>query len=169
MGGVIKLTLNSEYIALGQRIAKLRNASHRGIGRADGVVASDSIGMDIDGAYGEIAVALASNKPWTNALLSIEKWLLSRDNLPDVGNMEVKTTRRVSGCLLIQKHSITKAPYVLVLLDEFPVVKIVGWMNGEDVKQPKYWRTNVPRPCYMAPQRDLRPIEELLQETAAHP
>lgn len=159
---MIRVTLKQEHIDLAQRVARLRNASHRGVNRADGVVAPDSIGMDIDGAYGEIAVALAFNEPWANALLSIEKWMLSRDNLPDVGNKEVKTTRRANGCLLIQKHSATDAPYVLALLDEFPVVKIVGWMNGADVKQPKYWRTNVPRPCFMAPQRDLRPMEELL-------
>lgn len=160
---MIRITLKPEHIEVAKRAAALRNASHRGANRADGVVASDSLGMDVDGAYGEIAVAIASGEPWTNAALSIEKWLLSRDNLPDVGNKEVKTTRRANGCLLIQKHSTSRAPYVLALLDEFPVVKIVGWMPGEEVKQEKYWRTNVPRPCYMAPQCDLRPIEGLIQ------
>jgi len=159
---MIKVILTREHIACAKRVAELRNASHRGAGRADGVVAPDSIQMDIDGAYGEIAVAIALNQPWSNAILSIEKWLLSRDNLPDVGNKEVKTTRHPNGCLLLQRHSSNTAPYVLALLDEFPVVKLVGWMMGDEVKQPKYWRTNVPKPCFMAPQRDLHPIEELV-------
>ncbi len=159
---MICITLTPEHIALAKRIAAARNASHRGANRADGVVAPDSLAADVDGAYGEIAVALAFKEPWTNALLSVERWLLARDNLPDVGLKEVKTTRRANGCLLIQKHSKATAPYVLALLDEFPIVKIVGWMNGEDVKQEKYWRTDVPRACYMAPQRDLRAIEELI-------
>lgn len=159
---MIEVILSPEHIEFAKRIAGMRNASHRGVGRADGAVAADSVGIDVDGAYGELAVALAFNEPWTNDFLTAEKWLLSRDNLPDVGNKEVKTTRRANGCLLVQKHSESMAPYVLVLLDEFPKAKIVGWMNGYDVKQFKYWRTNVPKPCFMAPQRDLRPIEELV-------
>lgn len=155
------VTLTKEHMDLAERVARTRNITQRSANRVDGLVRKDSLANDIDGALGEIAVSVGYNEPWTNAILSIEKWLLSRDNLPDVGRWEVKSTRRQSGCLLLQTHARPDAPYVLALLSDLPSVKLAGWLYGWEVQQAKHWRTDVPKSCFMAPQRDLRPMGEL--------
>ncbi len=155
------ITLSTEHTELAARVAEQRNVTQRTAGRADGIVSRSSIAADISGSLGEIAVALAFNLPWANALLSIEKWLLARDCLPDVGHMEVKATRHRNGCLLLQKHARPEPPYVLTLLHDLPNVTLAGWLEGRLAKQEKYWRTDVPKACFMVPQRDLKAMGEL--------
>lgn len=45
-----------------------------------------------------------------------------------------------------------------------PTFKMVGWILGKEGKQDKYWRDNVPRPCYMVRQEDLRNMDDLMKE-----
>lgn len=73
--------------------------------------------------------------------------------------IEVKSTSREHGCLVVRKNALAR-PYVLVVSNP-PDVHIVGWFNSEEAKVEKYWRENVHSPAYFVPQSDLLPINYL--------
>ncbi len=158
----VLVTLTPEQIELAHEVAKKRNAAHRNSNRPDGIVKADSsLASDIDGAMAELAVCVAYNQPWENAFVPLERWESERRLLHDVGQMEVKSTRHQRGGLLVQKQFDDAPPYVLVVTDQAPVFRLAGWLYGHEVKQPRYWREDLPRPCYLAPQNALRPMETL--------
>jgi hypothetical protein len=106
------------------------------------------------GAYGEIAVARATD----------HYWMADRGKpdhgAPDVGPYHVRTAPVPDRCLLLHKEDQDDEPFVLVVLHELPLLQIVGWCNGSDGKLSKYWREkNVREPCYFVPQSALQPLE----------
>jgi len=157
----VTVTLTAEQVDLAYDVAKRRNGIHRANNRADGNVNGQSLAVDIDGAMAELAVCVAYNKPWENAFVSLERWDNERRMLHDVAHLEVKSTRHPNGCLLVQKQFSDEPPYVLVITARAPEFRLAGWLYGWEVKQAKFWRTDVPRPCYMAPQNALRPMDTL--------
>ncbi len=159
----VLVELTQHQLDLGVGVGHQRNALHRNHGRADGIVRSGtSLEMDIDGALAELAVCVAFNEPWANAFVpQITDWDARRKALHDVGSMEVKSTKYAGGCLLVQPQFSDESPYVLVVTNLSPVFRIAGWLYGWEVKQPQFWRVDVPRPCFMAPQSALRPVNTL--------
>ena len=84
---------------------------------------------------------------------------------PDVGYFDVRGTRFRYGGLIVHKvdeGDPAERPFVLVLeLDRF-VYDVAGWAYGHEAQQPRYWRVAGMRyPCFLVPQRELRPIELL--------
>ena len=156
----IKLTL--EDITLAAQVAQQRNSSQREAGRADGLVKGSSLGRDIQGAEAELAVSRALNLPWDGKWLPIPEWDQWKHHGNDVGKLEIRSTDRATGRLILHPSDKDHSPYLLVLSHARPVYKLIGWVYGADGKRNEYWRTNVPRPCYMVPQEELKAMEELL-------
>ncbi len=126
-------------------------------GRRDRYGMSDVFGWQhhIEGAMGELAVAKVLDLYW-NYGVNVFKG-------PDVGDLQVRTTHRDTGNLLLHEADSPTARYVLVTgINGHYVVR--GWISGWVGKQRKYWGEPQPgRPCYMVPQSALMPIGKLLE------
>lgn len=160
---LMQTTLNEQDILLATQVAGMRNKSQRDAKRKDGLVKGSSIGRDLQGALAELAVSKSLKLPWDGKWLPIATWDSWKLEGNDVGKLEVRSTDRVDGRLILHPSDKDFSPYLLVTSDLHPTYKLIGWIYGMDGKVDKYWRNNVPRPCYMVPQSNLRSIEDLLE------
>lgn len=157
------VTLNEKDISLANDVAELRNKSQRAANRKDGLVKGSSLGRDLQGTLAELAVSRALSLPWDGKWLPISTWDTWKLEGNDVGKLEVRSTDRANGRLILHPSDKDFSPYLLVTSENHPNYKLVGWVYGKDGKLDRYWRENVPRPCYMVPQENLRSIDDLLE------
>jgi hypothetical protein len=81
--------------------------------------------------------------------------------IPDVGEVEVRSTTREDGCLIVRDNDHDDRPFVLAIVTP-PMVELKGWMRGCDAKSDRYKRNpNGHREAWFVPQCDLIPMEEL--------
>lgn len=159
----VSAILSAEELEHASSVAAKRNESQRGADRADGKVMESSLRADLMGAEGELAVSKALSLPWDGEWLPIEVWDSWKLDGNDVGSLEVRTTDHENGRLILHPNDKDDVPYILVISTHRPQYKLAGWMLARDGKQEKYWRNDVPRPCFMVPQGSLRPMSELAQ------
>jgi len=165
----VRLTEEEQHEA--SRVAWQRHYSHRERGRLDTKTRAGDDGrlLDLRGALAEQAVAVAFAVPWDGKFKPIGEWELWRREGHDVSGIEVKSTKRRDNCLLLRKHSSPKLPAVLVIVESKSLVTLVGWCFTHEGQRDEYWRTDVPKACYMVPQRDLRPMAELSKLLGVEP
>jgi hypothetical protein len=156
----VKLTKNDLIYA--KNIAEKRNQSQRQGNRTDGKVLNDSLGIDIQGAEAELAVAKALKLQWDGDFLSLDKWYDWRTSGHDVSGFEVRSTRHPNGCLILHPKDKNSSVFILAITDERPYFKLVGWNFGSEGKDEQYWRdVGYGRPCYYLPQDKLYTMDEL--------
>ena len=156
----VKLTPNDLKYA--ENIANKRNKSQRDGNRQDGKVLEDSLGIDIQGARAELAVAKGLKLPWDGDFRDLDNWFEWRESGHDVSGLEVRSTKHKNGCLILHPKDKDEAPFVLVLAYDDPVFVLVGWNFGYTGKKDKYWRdVGYGRPCYYLPQNELLDMELL--------
>lgn len=160
----MEITLTDDDVNLAHDVARQRNGSQRDFGRADGLVKGSSLDRDVEGALAELAVSRALNLPWDGKWLPIPVWDTWKHEGNDVGRLEIRSTALSTGRLILHPSDKDHSPYLLVLSHAKPTFKMVGWILGKEGKQDKYWRDNVPRPCYMVRQEDLRNMDDLMKE-----
>jgi hypothetical protein len=117
---------------------------------------ADLWGNDIESAGAEAAVAKALGKYWLAVLQN------PQDADGDVSGIEIRSTCRSDGRLIVHDRDKDDAPFVLVR-GTFPNYEICGWMRGRDAKKDKYKFNGDGRPAYFVPSSELRPIEELIR------
>jgi len=122
----------------------------------------DGLILDVRGALGELAVSLAFGLPWDGRFKPMSEWAQWRVEGHDVSGLEVKTTKRPDGSLILHKTSNPEQPFVLAILESASTIRLVGWTWGHEGQQEDFWRENVPRPCYMVPQVCLTPMVDLV-------
>jgi hypothetical protein len=112
--------------------------------------------IDIIGCIGELALAKALNLYWDPSVV---------DNLQtipgDVGFYQVRSTQHLGGHLFVHEYDKPEAPYVLAIVWNHKV-KLAGWIYGKEreIGEPRSSGTHT---TYWIPQKDLRPMEELLE------
>ena len=132
---------------------KLRreHAVDNGFPEPYGTPPSDLLETDINSCCAEMAVAKFYNLHWEAVVESPAK-----DLMGDVGGvLEVRSTWRVSGRLILHKRDRDDFPFVLAI-GKGRHWRLAGWMRGEEGKKRKYWDEAVPRPAYFVPQQDLK-------------
>lgn len=114
--------------------------------------------IDIYAAIGEMVVARLLNEYWCPGT-----W-----GTPDLPKrlIEVRSTGWKNGKLILHPEDADDCPFVLVTIDG-SVARLPGWIYGRDGKNQRWWQTEGSRqalqyPCFMVPQHELRPIEDLL-------
>ena len=157
------IKLSEQDLEFAAQIAQQRNASQRAAGRPDGLVKGSSIGRDVQGAQAELAVSKILNLPWDGTWLPIAVWDKWKHEGTDVSGLEIRSTTLATGRLILHHSDKDHAPYVLVISSPASEFQLMGWCYGIDGKQAKYWRTNVPRPCYMVPQSELKTVDSLVE------
>ena len=131
-----------------------RNRGHPDrLGHRD-VVGGDRLASHVTGALGELSVAEATGLKWRPLWLALDK------TAPDVGNLHVRATRHVDGCLPIQRDDrelVPDAPFVLVTIDERRW-RIVGWLYARDAHWNRTRNPNGQRASRFIPQGALCPM-----------
>ncbi len=107
----------------------------------------------IRGAKCEYAASILLNVMWRPNIGVIDQ--------PDIGlNIEVRSTDRPNGRLIVKPAADDKSPYVLIIFDD-DKYRCVGWFLARDAK--KYPLRNYPNadPAFYIDQCDLLPLSEL--------
>lgn len=104
--------------------------------------------IHIEGAAAELAYSKFRDRYWTGALAD------SPVHTGDVGLVEIRSTARPDGALIIHRTDHDERPYVLVT-GRMPTVRLVGWLYGAEAKRDEFWRTDTGRPAFFAPQSEL--------------
>lgn len=152
---MIKVTLTTHEIHQCALAGVLRHIEQLRTPHAHGYAgdAEHSWGMDIEGAAAEFVVAKKRGLFW-NAVVGVS----DVRGLPgDVADLEVRSTSRSNGCLLLHESDPDDRRFILVT-GAIPSLTIVGWMFGRDGKNPEWWRTDTGRPAFFVPQRALLPF-----------
>lgn len=124
--------------------------------------------IHVAGCLAEFAVAKAFGLPWDGEYFDNERWMKWRLDGHDVSGIEVRSTRRHDGRLLLQRQDKDDSPYVLVRTHARPRFQIVGWILGREGKQQRFWtEVGYGRPCYFVPTPLLRPPADLASAVAA--
>lgn len=114
--------------------------------------------IDIEAAGAELAVAKAMGVYWTGICGYPEP-------AGDVGGLEVRSTKRMDGRLILHDRDKDDAPYILVR-GAMPIYQIVGWIYGRDGKQERYLfhgdGRSAHRRAYFVPVEALRGMDELI-------
>ena len=73
----------------------------------------------------------------------------------DVGVIQVRSTDREDGCLILHRDDPDGVPFVLVT-GRYPRFQVRGWTLGSEGKKEKWWSEKVPgRPAFFVPQSAL--------------
>lgn len=115
---------------------------------------TDLWGNDIESCGAEAAVAKAIGRYWLAVLQN------PQDANGDVSGIEVRSTARPNGRLIVHDEDKDDSPFVLVR-GLFPSYDVVGWILGKDAKQEKYLFNGDGRPAYFVPDVDLLSLVEL--------
>lgn len=101
----------------------------------------------------EIFCARETGLPWED--------LEEPDRLGDIGlGHQVRHTTHQNGCLILHPEDHPTDCFFLVI-GQFPVYRLAGWIIAEEGQRKIYWRELRPgRPCYAVPQSVLRPVDE---------
>jgi hypothetical protein len=81
----------------------------------------------------------------------------------DVGTLQIRSTPRKDGRLIVHERDKDEAIFVLVR-GQIPEFEIAGWIRGADCKQPRYMFEGDGRPAYFVAAEELRPMHELTSE-----
>jgi hypothetical protein len=104
--------------------------------------------LDIEGCLAELVVAKAYGHYW-------ERLASDPATLPgDVGRLQVRSTWRDDGSLILHDEDSGGAIFVLVT-GSAPTYTVRGWIRGSEGKQSQWWREGDGRPAYFVPQGAL--------------
>ena len=130
----------------------------QGARRADfyGASQANAWQIDIEGALGEMAVAKAKGIYWSGDI--------GRTDTPDVGKLQVRTTRRDNGRLILHKRDSDDEIFILAT-GENGTYNLKGWLLGYVGKRDEYWTDPVGgRAAYFVPQAELNDMKNLKWE-----
>ncbi len=114
--------------------------------------------IDVDGAAAEMAFA---------------KWLdvyyepsVNTFKAPDVGVMQVRSTKHEHGKLIIRAND-KKDEIVVLVINRMPTYTMAGWIRTNEAKQDKYLYdpNGKGAPAWMVPQVNLNKMEDLNVKT----
>lgn len=106
--------------------------------------------QDIQGAAAELAVAKATRRYWDGSFDTFKRG--------DVGQIQVRSTKRPDGSLIVRPSDSDLDIFFLVV-GEIPEFTVVGWIKAQDAKQERYEKAPGGRPpAYFVPQADLTPV-----------
>lgn len=134
-----------------RRVYALRNS----VGAAHNGGPADPWDADIEGAAAELAVCKALGVFWSGLEVAGSD---KRVGIPDAGGVQVRSTRRLSGSLILHDGDADDDAFVLVV-GRVPRLDIKGWIYGRDGKRADFWRSESVRcPAYFVPQSALADI-----------
>lgn len=151
----MRIELTPAEILQGALAGAMRQAQNLRDNRRDGNGAPFDQGWQfhIEGALGEMAVAKALGLFWGGK---------GELRYADIGRLEVRTTPRADGRLILHKDDPDEAVFLLVTGCNGCYL-IRGWLRAAEGKRENYWTDPAGgRPAYFVPAVDLHPLDELI-------
>jgi len=128
-------------------------ARDAGLLDAHGLSRSEGRRRHEQGALAEKAVSVALGLPWDGSVGVVGG--------PDVGTLQVRSTRLREGSLILHPTDRDEDRFVLVIVTE-PSALLAGWISGRDGKREAFWRTGgVRSPAFFVPRWRLQPMKDL--------
>src|SRR5262245_14237971 len=150
-GDVVESTLDwyellqAAIVGSQRQVKRLREGMHDAHGYN-----GDGWSIHIEGAAAEMAYAKATNRYWSVPVADDFR------SVPgDVGTVQIRSTPRPNGCLILHPGDRDDAPFVLAI-GRAPAFDFVGWGYAGDLKRREYWREDTGRPAFFVPQDALR-------------
>lgn len=134
------ITLTESEIQLGAMVGVLRQAQNIKLNRppAHGADDENDWQKHCEGALAEMAFARWLNWYWSGNIGDLK--------VPDVGPVQIRSTVRDDGCLILRDPDPKFAAYVLAI-GKNGKYRFAGWIPGEEGKLTKYYgATNPNRP-----------------------
>jgi hypothetical protein len=103
--------------------------------------------QEIESSLAELAVCRWRNCYWFGSVVGT-------DAGTDAGTAQVRWTGHEAGHLIIYPEDRDDALFVLVV-GRSPMMTIVGWARGYEVKTQRFWRADVRCPSWWMPQAEL--------------
>ena len=148
---LIELTWQEQLFAMQAGGMRRISALARNRREQRGQPPGDLWGNDIEAAGAEAAVAKAMDRYWLAVHSS------PHELSGDVGKLQVRSTQRPDGRLIVHDSDSDDAPFVLVR-GVFPTYDVVGWIYGKDAKQERFLFGGDGRPAYFVPDSELELI-----------
>lgn len=148
---VVRVRLTHEQMTYAAQIGARRHieALARNLPDRHGYDGADGWTVHIEGACGELVVAIALNRTWEATVNTFKVG-------GDVGHLQVRTRSKHGYELLVRDGDRDEDIFVLVT-GQAPNYRIVGWIRGVDAKRPEWQQTHGNRPpAYFVPHRALR-------------
>lgn len=151
------IRLSSSELITAATIGALRQITNLRDGRtaAYGSVEESPWQIHIEGACAEMAVAKAMNRFWSGALGALDA--------DDVGPLQVRSTARRDGSLILHAEDRDDRAFVLVT-GQAPTYVLRGWIHAAHGKRKEFYRSDVRHPAYFVPQNALKPMEQLIHD-----
>jgi hypothetical protein len=113
----------------------------------------ERIKQELYGACGEMAVAKLLNKFWSPAVNTFHK-------IPDIEpSIEVRTTDKEKGCLIIRDNDSPERDYFLVIAEPPTTMRVIGYISGSDARNDRWVKDpHSYRPAWFVPQEALTEI-----------
>lgn len=156
---VVELTWPEQLFAAQAGVMRRISAINRFRSEPYGSIRLEAWGNDIESAGAEYAVAKLLRLHWVPVLQN------PQEAFGDVSGVEVRSTRKDAGRLIVHPQDRDEAAFVLVR-GKFPLYQVCGWIRGKDAKTKEHWFVGDGRPAYFVPDRRLLPISELKIEEA---
>lgn len=153
---MMRVRLDWSEMEIAATVGKMRQMQALELNRAAryGASVENAWTLNMEGAAGEMAVAKALGIYWSGNIGNL--------GAADVGPMQVRTSSRSDGDLILHPRDRDDAIFVLAT-GLAPSFRIVGWLYAVTGKDDKYWRDPAGgRPAYFVPQRLLRPMYEIM-------
>jgi hypothetical protein len=164
MGSRITLTAKEREIARVEGAARHRRRTQGGsrmvFGRA-------SASIHEGGVWGELAVARAlglppevvcGDRPDKEGDLGVPG-LQVRHTALEYGRLPLHPTTRTDG------RAGDADDHLFTLVRGLPAdLELAGWCLGREGKIERWWRTDIPYPCYLVPTSELRPVDREWRE-----
>jgi len=112
---------------------------------------------DIIGCMGEQALAKHLDRYWNGSFGDFKAV-----DVAHAYQVRASTFDGPTAGLLLHPGDHDDHPFIKVVV-RLPVVSLVGWTMGRDGKRQEYWKElQKGRPCFVVPDRTLRPMSELM-------
>lgn len=151
----MNVVLTTEQIAYATSVAHLRNEnaikayadSHKHGFRGN------NLQIHIEGALAEMAAAKALGLQWDDG-----PW---KRVSSDVGSLQIRSTKYLTGKLIVRPVDSDEDVFVLVIA-RCPEFELKGWLKGKDAKRTQFlYNQNGRPPAYFVPQHCLQPMSVL--------
>lgn len=159
---VIVYLSESDRVLAKESAKKVEDHANKIGAKKSAVTKTDLLQKEL-GYLGEIAVSKCLGIKWAPQFFSLIQCIDKEKRDLDVSVCEVRTTAHPNGKLILHDNDLDDAPYVLVVADKMPKMRVIGYINGRDGKKKEYWKdVGYGRPCYYVPHSELLCIKGLM-------
>lgn len=151
---IIELTKVEMFVASQAGCMRRINSICNSLPEPHGTPSGSLFDNDVDSCGAEMAVAKAFGVYWNTFPVDF------RDLPGDVASVEVRSTKYLTGHLIVHDRDKDDRPFVLVR-GTMPRYELAGWIMGKDAKQSWWLRKTRKGHAYFVPEDQLREIKEL--------